>query len=474
MTVNQSFALPHSRKEDHKTAYINARIIDPASGTDMHGSLLVEGRIIADMGERLFAEGVPEGIEVVDCQGHVLCPGLLDIQVHFREPGQEYKETIASGSKSAAAGGVTTAVCMANTSPVIDDVAVLEFLKKRAQEDAYVNIHSYAAITKGLKGEELTEMSLLKESGAIGFSDDGLPVMNSLTMRRAMEYASMLDVPIAQHAEDCNLSRGSCINEGKVSAKLGVIGVPNAAEAIIVERDLLLLEITGGHYHVLHISTHQAIDAVRRAKAKGLNVTCEAAPHHFTLTDEAVLDYRTFAKMNPPLRAEQDRLAVVEGIKDGTIDAIATDHAPHDQESKRVPLASAAYGIVGLETMLPLSLELYHKHGMSLSDVLGKMTYQAADIIRRPVGRIHKGAIADLTLIDMEYDWTVSIKDFCSKSKNSPYEGYRVKGRAIKTIVAGSEVYSLTHNNAAEIGGPKGPEPTRYGDWEKNGRCYDF
>lgn len=433
----------HPTKHQGKTAYINARLIDPASGLDEKGALLIEDGKIADFGAKLFKDGVPDGIETIDCQGHVLCPGLLDIQVHFREPGQEYKETIETGSKSAAAGGVTTVVCMANTKPTIDDPSVVNFLYNKAKEHAYVNILTYGAITKGLEGNELTEMALLKEAGAIGFSDDGKPVMNSMVMRRAMEYASMLDVPIAQHAEDLNLSCGSCINEGKVSAKLGVVGVPNAAEAIIVERDLLLLEITGGHYHVLHISTHQAIDAVRRAKAKGLNVTCEAAPHHFTLTDEAVLDYKTFAKMNPPLRAEEDRLAVIEGIKDGTIDAIATDHAPHDQESKRVPLDSAAYGIVGLETMLPLSLELYNKHGMDLPTVLGKMTYQAADIIRKPVGRLKKGLDADLTLIDLDREWTVDIKDFSSKSKNSPYDNYQTKGRAIRTVVRGCTVYEL-------------------------------
>lgn len=440
--MTQSFVLPHQIAG--KTAYINARIIDPASKLDIKGGLLTDGDKIIDFGEDIFKAGTPEDAEIVDCNGHVLCPGLLDIQVHFREPGQEYKETIATGSKSAAAGGVTTVVCMANTTPVIDDSSVIEFLKQKARDTAYVNVLAYGAITKGLKGKELTEMALLKEAGAIGFSDDGLPVMNSLTMRRAMEYAAMLDVPISQHAEDCNLSNGGCINEGEVSAKLGVQGVPNASEAIIVARDLLLLELTGGHYHVLHISTHQAIEAVKLAKAKGLNVTCEAAPHHFILTDEAVLGYKTFAKMNPPLRAEEDRVAIIEALKDGTIDAIATDHAPHDPENKRVPLDSAAFGIVGLETMLPLSLELCNKYGMDLSTVLGKMTNQAADVIHKPeLGRIKKGGIADLTLIDLDMKWEINIKDFCSKSKNSPFDNYTTTGRAIRTVVGGNTVYKL-------------------------------
>ncbi len=439
----QNWFLPNNNSNKKtKIAYINARIFDPETGFDKKGSLLTEGDKIADFGEKLFNDKVPEGIEVIDCKGNLLCPGLLDIQVHFREPGLEYKETIATGSKSAASGGVTTVVCMANTKPVIDDPAIVSFIKEKARESSYVNIRTYGAITKGMKGLELSEMGLLKEAGVSGFSDDGLPVTNSLVMRRAMEYASTLDLPIAQHAEDLNLSNGGCINEGKISTKLGLAGIPNASEAIIVERDLLLLEITGGHYHVLHISTHQAIDAVRRAKKKGLNVTCEVAPHHFTLTEDAIENYRTFAKMNPPLRTQKDIDAIIEGLKDGTIDAIATDHAPHDQEVKRVPLSSAAFGIVGLETMLPLSLALYHKKILSLKDILARMTFKAADIIREPAGRIKKGARADLTLIDLNKEWEIDPDKFASKSKNSPFELYKVKGKAIRTVVGGNTVYT--------------------------------
>ncbi len=442
--MKQHFYLPtHQNDPNRKVAYINARLFDPASRLDTTGSLLTIGNSIADFGEKLFNDGVPQGIEVVDCKGHLLTPGLLDIQVHFREPGQEYKETLATGSKSAAAGGVTTVACMPNTKPVIDDIALVAFIHKRARESAYVNVRTYAAITKGQKGTEITEMGLLKEAGAVGFTDDGLPVMNSGVMRKAFAYARELGVPIAQHAEDLNLSCGSCMNEGKISAQLGVAGVPNAAEAIIVERDILLAELTGAQYHVLHISTAEAIDAVRRAKKKGLNVTCEAAPHHFTLTDEAVLEYRTFSKMNPPLRAEKDRLAIIEGLQDGTIDAIATDHAPHDQESKRVPLASASYGIVGLETMLPLSLSLYHKHLMPLRDVIAAMTYKPADIIHVDAGRLKKGARADLTLIDLDTEWLIDPKQFMSKSLNSPFDDWPVKGRAIRTVVGGDTVYML-------------------------------
>lgn len=442
--TDSRFTLPtHRNDENRKVAYVNARLFDAASGLDAKGALLTVGDSIADFGPALFNEGVPEGIEVVDCQGHLLSPGLLDIQVHFREPGQEYKETIATGSKSAAAGGVTTVACMPNTKPPIDDIATVAFVHKRARESAFVNVRTYAAISKQMKGAEITEMGLLVEAGAVGFTDDGLPVMNAAVMRKALAYSRELGVPIAQHAEDLNLSCGACMNEGKISAQLGVVGAPNAAEAVMVERDILLAELTGGQYHVLHISTAEAIDAVRRAKKKGLNVTCEAAPHHFTLTDEAVLEYRTFSKMNPPLRAEKDRLAVIEGLKDGTIDAIATDHAPHDQESKRVPLASAAFGIVGLETMLSLSLSLYHQGIMPLRDVMAAMTYKPADIIHVPAGRLAKGARADLTLIDLDHAWKIDPKQFHSKSLNSPFDDWPVKGRAVRTVVGGDTVFLL-------------------------------
>ncbi len=439
----QHFTKP--AKHSGRTVYKNARLMDPATNLDATGSLLIEDGKIADFGEGLFMDGsTPDGAEVVDCEGHLLTPGLIDIQVHFREPGQEYKETIESGSLSAAAGGVTSVSTMPNTDPVIDDVAVLEFLLKQARETGYCRIHPYAAISKGMKGERLTEMGLLSKAGAVAFTDDGLPVMNAQLMRQALTYARELDVPVGQHAEDLNLSNGGCINEGPVATKLGLKGVPNASEAVIVDRDIQLVRLTGAKYHVLHISTAEAIEAVRRAKEEGLPVTCEAAPHHFHLTDEACLHYHTFTKMNPPLRADKDKLAVIEGLKDGTIDAIATDHAPHDQESKRVPISEAAFGIVGLETILPLSLDLYHRGEMKLMEVISKMTDKPANILKLPAGRLVKGAAADLTLIDVDVDWIINPKEFASKSKNSPFDDTPIKGRAIRTILGGSEVYKLT------------------------------
>ena len=435
------FFKPTRKNDGKKVAYKNARLMDPESGLDQLGGLLTDGNSIADFGPSIFNSGTPEGAEVIDCGGNVLCPGLLDIQVHFREPGQEYKETIETGSMAAAAGGVTTVATMPNTKPVVDDITVLAFLQKRALETSYVNIRPYAAITKGQKGEELTEMALLVDAGACGFTDDGLPVMNAQIMRQALTQGKALGVPIAQHAEDHNLSCGGCMNEGWVATKLGLKGIPNVSEAVIVARDILLAELTGAHYHVLHISTREAVELVRWGKAKGINVTAEVAPHHFILTDEAVVEYRTFSKMNPPLRAERDRIALIEGLRDGTIDAIATDHAPHDTESKRVPMDVASFGIVGLETMLALSLDLVHGKQMGLREILASMTYKAADIVHANAGRLKKNAPADLALIDLNLDWTIANESLNSKSKNSPFDGKKVRGRAIRTVVGGETVY---------------------------------
>jgi len=318
----------------------------------------------------------------------------------------------------------------------------LDYLRLKAQENAYCNIRAYCAITRNMEGQELTDMYSLKEAGAVGFTDDGLPVMNANVMRRAMEYSKNLNCPIAQHAEDLNLTNKGCINEGVVSLELGVRAIPNISESVIVERDLAILEMTGGHYHLLHVSTKEALDAIRRAKAKGLKATVEVCPHHFILNDSAVLTQGTNAKMNPPLRSEEDRLALLEGLKDGSIDAISTDHAPHDRISKNKPLEEAAFGIVGVETMLPLSLSLYHDGSLSLIDLLAKMTYKAADIINFDGGSIKKNARADLVLIDINKEWTIDPQKFYSKSKNSPFANKKVKGKVLKTIVAGKVVFN--------------------------------
>jgi dihydroorotase len=437
------FTLPYNQpiNKEQKTAYINARIIDPESGFDKKGQLLTIGDKIADFGEDIFSSKLPEDAKIIDCGGNVLCPGLIDIQVHFRDPGQTHKEDVGSGSKSAVAGGITTVVCQPNTAPVLDSQMSLEYLKLKAQESAYCNIRTYAAITKNMEGKELSDMVSLKEAGAVGFTDDGLPVMDANVMRRAMEYAKDLNMPVAQHAEDLNLTNKGCINEGEVSLELGVRGVPNISESVIVRRDLEILEAVGGHYHLLHCSTKESLAAIKEAKAKGLKATIEVSPHHFTLNDTAVLNQGTNAKMNPPLRSEEDRLALIQALKDGVIDAIATDHAPHDEASKNKPLEEAAFGIVGVETMLPLSLALHHDGTLPLIDLLALMTNKAADVINFDGGRIKKGARADLAVIDLDKKWQIDPQKFYSKSKNSPFGGQKVKGCAVKTIVGGVLVY---------------------------------
>ncbi len=439
--IMSKFELPYNQviENNKKILYKNARIIDPESGYDKLGELLTIGNKIADFGEKLTVLDA----EIIDCKGLILAPGLIDIQVHFRDPGQSHKEDLSSGSKSAVVGGITTVVCQPNTAPTIDTVETLEYIKSKALEAAYCNVLAYACITKNMKGEELADLKSLKNAGAVGFTDDGLPVMNANLMRRAFENSKDLGVVIAQHAEDLNLTNKGCINEGEVSKQLGVRGIPNISESVIVERDIAILEAVGGRYHLLHVSTKEALDAIRRAKEKGLQATVEICPHHFLLTDKQVLKSGTNAKMNPPLRSESDRLALIEGLSTGLIDAISTDHAPHDLASKEKSLQEASFGIVGVETMLPLSLNLYHQGILSLNDLLAKMTCNAAKIINFDGGVIKKGARADLTLIDLNCEWEIDSQKFYSKSKNSPFDGFKVKGRAVRTIVAGKTVYEI-------------------------------
>ena len=417
----------------------HARLLDPASGLDTTGDLLVEGERIAGIGGDLSA--ATRDAEMVMAEGLCLAPGLVDMRVQLREPGAEHLESIESGGRAAAAGGVTTMVALPNTDPPVDDVSVVEFLARRAREVKLAKVYTYAAATKGLKGHELTEMGLLAANGALGFTDGVKAVADTLVMRRVLAYARSFDLLVLQHPEEPSLARAGEVNEGEIATRLGLAGITPMAELIMVERDLRLVEITGARYHAAHVSTASAIAAIRQAKAKGLPVTCDTAPPYFVLNETAIGDYRTFAKLSPPLRSEWDRRAVIEGLRDGTIDAIASDHAPWDQDSKRLPFSSAAYGIVGLETLLALSLELYHNRHLGLLDLVRLMTLNPAQILRLPVGRLAVGAPADLVIFDLDQPWQICPDDFLSKSKNAPFDDRPVRGRVRLTIVDGRIIF---------------------------------
>jgi len=427
---------------EERIAYLNARLLDPASGMDTPGALLIQDGHIADFGPDLFKDGAPSVSQVVDCQGLCLTPGLVDMRVQLREPGEEHKETIETAGDAAATGGITTMICLPNTHPVIDDVSVVEFIARRAQDANRVKIRCYGSVTRGLKGAELTEMGLLSEAGAVAFTDGIKPVADALVMRRALSYAKGFGLLIIQHPEDPSLAGDGVMNEGEIATRLGLGGIPTQAEVIMIERDLRLVELTGARYHAAHLSTASAVEAIRSAKKRGLPVTCDTAPHYFALNETAVGDYRSFAKVSPPLRSEDDRRAIVEGLADGTIDAIASDHAPHDQDSKRLPFQQAEFGAIGLETLLPLTLELVHNGHLDLLSALAKVSRAPADLMGLPCGRLKRGAPADLVLIDLDTPWQVAEEKLRSKSKNTPYDARPVQGRAVRTVVNGRTAYS--------------------------------
>jgi dihydroorotase len=420
--------------------YRNARLLDPATGLDDRGDLLVEDDRIATVGGRL-GDSIGGEAEIVDLGGLCLAPGLVDMRVQLREPGAEHMESIESGGQAAAAGGVTTMVALPNTEPPVDDVSVVEFLARRAREVRLAKIHTYAAATKGLKGRELTEIGLLAANGALGFTDGVKAVADALVMRRLLAYARSFDQLVIQHPEEPSLAGAGEVSEGEIATRLGLPAITPMAEVIMIERDLRLVEITGCRYHVAHVSTALGVDAIRRAKADALPVTCDTAPAYFALNETAIGDYRTFAKLSPPLRSEADRRAIVEGLCDGTIDAIASDHAPWDQDSKRLPFSSAACGIVGLETLLALALELYHNRHLALIEVLRRLTVNPARILRLDVGRLAAGSPADLVVFDPDEAWAIDTDRFRSKSKNAPFDGRPVEGRVRQTVVDGRTIF---------------------------------
>ncbi len=423
------------------------RLIDPANDRDGLYDLVIDKRkVLAVEKQGQLSEQDGNGAEIIDATGLIVAPGFIDMHVHFREPGFEYKETIETGCQSAAAGGFTSVATMPNTDPVNDNRSVTEFILRKARETGIVNVYPIGAISKGLKGEQLSEMGDLKDAGVVAYSDDGRPVMNSELMRRAFEYSKMFGLPCIQHSEMLDLAEGGCMNEGVVSTELGLQGMPTEAEDIMVYRDIALLQKTGGRLHVAHISSGIAVDLVRMAKAKGLPVTCEVAPHHFALTENAVKNYDTNAKMSPPLRVESDLEAIKQGLRDDTIDIIATDHAPHDVVDKQVEFNRACFGIVGLETALPLTLKLVEENILSLGKMVEKLTSRPAEIFNLDRGALGVGDIADIVIFDADAEYVIDVSKFKSRSKNSPFNGWKVKGKVMRTLVAGKTVFSESSN----------------------------
>ncbi|HLH91757.1 MAG TPA: dihydroorotase [Xanthobacteraceae bacterium] len=419
----------------------NARIIDPSRDLDMAGDLLIADGVIRDSKRGIGAAGVPEGTEIIDCKGKVVAPGLIDMRAFVGEPGAEYRETFASASQAAAAGGVTTIVCQPDTNPAIDEPAVVDFVLRRARDTAIVHVHPMAALTKGLKGDEMAEIGLLKAAGAVAFTDGARSVTNTQVMRRALTYANDFDALIVHHTEDPDLIGEGVMNEGEFAARLGLIGTPKAAETIMLERDMRLVGLTGGHYHAASVTCQESLDVLRRAKDAGLAVTASASINHLTLNEVDVGSYRTFCKLTPPLRSENDRNALVAAVASGLIDTVMSDHDPQDVETKRLPFAEAAPGAIGIETMLTAGLRLVHGGALKLSVLLKAMSTRPAELLGLPGGTLKPGGPADVIVIDIDAPWILDPAELKSKCKNTPFDEARLTGRATRTIVAGRTVY---------------------------------
>lgn len=415
------------------------RVIDPSQGIDDTLDVVVENGVVKEIGKGLKA---PAGAETIDATGKYVTPGLIDMHVHLRDPGLEYKEDIISGTRAAAAGGFTSVCCMPNTKPVIDSKAVASYIINKAKAEGFANVFPVGSITYGMNGERMAEMGELKESGCVAVSDDGKPVVNSELMRRALEYARGMGILVISHAEDLPLVGEGTMNEGFTSTELGLKGIPRVAEDIAVARDVMLAEYSNSPIHIAHVSTKGAVRIIREAKARGVRVTCETAPHYFTLTDDAVRGYNTNAKMNPPLREADDVAAIKAGLKDGTIDCIATDHAPHHLDEKDVEFNVALNGIIGLETSLPLSLKLVTDGVLTLNQLIEKMSCNPAKIIGICRGGLKPGSAADITVIDPTLEWSVTEENLASKSKNSPFLGWKMKGAAACTVLGGKVVFT--------------------------------
>jgi len=415
------------------------RVIDPANAIDATADIWIEDGRIAGIGA---FDGTAE--TTIDATDKVVCPGLIDMHVHLREPGEEWKEDIESGSRAAVAGGVTTMCCMPNTGPHIDHAGIARQIIERSNQIGLCNVLPIGAVTKNLDGKELTEMRELSRAGCVAFSDDGMPIWHAGVMRKALEYSSSFDFMIIQHAEEKELTAGGCINEGWISTQLGVTGMPVEGEDSMIARDIMLTRRTDARYHVAHISSFGGVALVRAARAEGLKVSTEAAPHHFALTEDEVLGYNADAKMSPPLRTEADRLAVIEGLRDGTIEVIATDHAPHHDDDKRCGLSCAAFGIVGLETMLPVSLDLVRNEVLSMSDLIAKMTCNPARLLNLDAGTLSVGSAADITVFDAEETWMLDRNKLVSKGKNTPWHGREMTGKVSHTLKGGTIVFTTS------------------------------
>lgn len=417
----------------------NGHIVDPSQGIDGIGDILIEDGKIIELRVKSSGSGAKDNskLKIIDATGLYVLPGLVDMHAHLREPGFEHKETIATGTAAAVKGGFTSVCCMPNTNPVNDNRTVTEFILRKAYAEGSCYVYPVGAVTKGQKGEELAEMGMMREAGCIAFSDDGMPVMSSLIMRRALEYSKVLNIPIISHCEDMSLSDGGVMNEGRLSAQMGLKGIPYAAEDIMVARDIILSELTGGRLHIAHVSTEGSVRLIRQAKERGVKVTAETCPHYFTITEDAVKGYNANAKVNPPLRTHRDVEAIREGLRDGTIDAIATDHAPHHRDEKLQEFDKSPSGISGFETALSLCLRLIHEGVLSIPELVEKITFTPAQILGINAGTLKVGSAADITIVDMDKELKVVSDKFPSKGKNTPFEGWTLKGIPVITICKG-------------------------------------
>jgi dihydroorotase len=419
----------------------NARIVDPSRDLDFAGDVLIADGVIREAKRGIGAAGVPEGTEVIDCQGKLVAPGLVDMRAFIGEPGAANRETLASASEAAAAGGVTTIICQPATSPVIDDPATVDYVLRRARDTAVVHVHPMAAITKGLAGREMTELGLLKAAGAVAFTDGETSVTNALVMRRALTYASDFNALIVHFTQDPDLVGDGVMNEGAFAARLGLLGIPKAAETVMLERDIRLVALTQGRYHAASITCAETLEVLRRAKDAGLQVTASASINHITLNENDIGSYRTFMKVSPPLRPEDDRQALVGAIASGLVDVVMSDHNPQDVETKRLPFAEATPGAIGLETMLTAGLRLVHNGEIDIKALLRAMSTRPAELLGLAGGSLRGGAAADVIVVDTEMPWVLDPAELKSKCKNTPFDEARLTGRVVRTIVAGRTVY---------------------------------